>query len=186
MSLSAPEIAKVLGEIAPVCAGAYVNRIRFQHGTDLLLDLRNGRERPTLLVSVHPRVSRLGFVPRPGGTGEEPGGFLQLLRARMEGARLFSIEQVSGDRIVRLRGGSNVPLSLVAELMGARSNLYLLDADDRVEGAFHSGGTRVGETWTAPPAMGEPPGAARKFDDVEGESYCARIENFYAADRPRA
>ncbi|MCB0219207.1 MAG: NFACT family protein [Chrysiogenetes bacterium] len=190
MSLSAPEIERVLDEIAPICRGSFLNRIRLHRGRDLLLDLRNGPERPTLLISMEPEASRLGFVTRPGGTGEDPGGFLQLLRARMEGLRLAEIAQPGGDRIVRIdcagkSAGRRPPATLLAEIMGARSNLYVLDDEGRVEGALRRGGFRPGEMWAPPEGGGDAPPEARDFADVEGASYCERIENFYNREIPR-
>ena len=190
MSLSATEIGRVLAEIAPICRGAFVNRIRLHRGQDLLLDLRNGPERPTLLISVEPEASRLGFVARPGGTGEDPAGFLQLLRARMEGLRLSDIEQPGDDRIVRIdcagkSSGRRPPVSLLAELMGARSNLYVLDDEGRVEGALRRGGFRPGETWAPPERGGDAPGVSREFAGIAGASYCERIENFYRDELTR-
>lgn len=165
-----------------------MNRIRLHRGEDLLLELRNGPERATLLLSLEPGAVRLSFVPRPKGTGEEPGGFLQLLRARIEGLRIGEIDQVEGDRIVCLRfggkaGGPRPPAELVAELMGARASLYLLDDEGRVEGSLHGSRFRTGDFWSPPAGGGDAPAAPREF---EGEgSYSQRIESHYALERQR-
>ncbi|MEW6777056.1 MAG: NFACT RNA binding domain-containing protein [Bdellovibrionota bacterium] len=144
MSLSASEIALALEELSPWCEGAKISKIRGQGDWDLYLELRKDRETRHLLLSVHPKASRLHFASRPPGTGEDPSAFVQLLRARLEGGWVEKIWQVEGDRLVeiscqgRSARGEEAPVSysLLCRLMGIRSGVLLLEPSGRVLGSL--------------------------------------------------
>jgi predicted ribosome quality control (RQC) complex YloA/Tae2 family protein len=62
------------------------------------------------------------------------------------------VEQVGGDRIVRMRlTAREGPCSLLAELTGRRANLLLLDANDRILATLDQEREKIGELYAAPP-----------------------------------
>jgi len=117
----------VLAAVVAECQdliGARLHQV-LQEGTDgLVLALRRGGRARRLLLSVHSRLGRVHLVEaiEPGA----PTPFAQLVRARLEGARLTAIASPAFERIVTctfetLEG----PYDLIAEIMGRHSNLIL-------------------------------------------------------------
>jgi predicted ribosome quality control (RQC) complex YloA/Tae2 family protein len=101
-----------------------------------------------------------------------------LLRKRLRGARLESIEQQRWDRVVRLRFAGHdtaaaSPLILVAELLGTHGNLVLVE-QDRVLAAWRSTARVVpGRRYQPPPEQSKrDPGAvtATELTSVLGSS----------------
>lgn len=161
-----------------------MNRVRLREHRDLLLDLYGRGKRRLLLLSTHPRASRLHFVDRPPGTGQPPSALLERLRARLEGTRVGTLEQVGGDRIVRIEftAGGGIVAVLVAELFGPRSEIYLLDPDGKVEARF-SGGRRSrlsnGALWVPPEKPRGDPAPPREFGERGEGSYTERLARYH-------
>ncbi|MDI3299208.1 MAG: NFACT RNA binding domain-containing protein [Bacillota bacterium] len=99
-----------------------------------------------LEISLDPEADRILLDPpaAPGaaGEGEGAGFWLAQLRRHLAGARLEEASQPGWERLLRLRFlgrnalGDPARYELVAELMGARSNLLLLEAGGRVVDAL--------------------------------------------------
>ncbi len=89
--------------------------------------------RQHILISCHPesaRVCSLAESPRAPAT---PPHFAQLLRSRLGGARITGVELVGGDRQLALRVHAREgDFALLLAIFGRRSNVYLLDAEDRL------------------------------------------------------
>ena len=115
--------------------GGKVQRIVQPHETTVCLELYGG---PTLgvanlLISCHAEQYRMHFVTRRHPNPAEAPTFCMSLRARLDGQHLESIEQVGGDRLVRLSFANGH--ALVIELMGKHSNIMLLDEHKRTVSA---------------------------------------------------
>jgi predicted ribosome quality control (RQC) complex YloA/Tae2 family protein len=136
MSMDLLFIEAVVRELDQSVRGAAVSKIHQTGPHDIILRLWNGRENLRLLLSASPRASRLhltnGKPPNPAA----PPRFCQLLRSRL--SRLLEIDRLPGERIVRLifAGESGVRWTLVAELLGPRANLILLDGEERIVDAL--------------------------------------------------
>ena len=120
---------------------------------------------------------RLHAISAPARQGE--GSTLaQQLQHGLRGLALVSIDQQGWERVVELgfarRPGEPAQRSLVLELMGRRSNLFLLDERRRVVAAgrqvrqeqsrYRPIGT--GDPYSPPPPLaGEPPRSEESFDD---------------------
>src|SRR5574337_362849 len=89
------------------------------------IDLR-GRSAPvSLLVSIHARWGRIHFVERLAGG--ELSMFGQLLRSRLEGARLSAVHQTPFERVLTLAFDTlEGRFDLMAKIMGRHSNLILV------------------------------------------------------------
>jgi len=112
--------------------GSRVHRVLQPAGSEVALEL-GGRDSPTVLISVHARWARIHLSA--GVERGETAPFTQMLRARLEGARLRAIDQPPFERSVTMRFETEFGRSdLVAELMGRHSNLILVQ-DGVVAGA---------------------------------------------------
>lgn len=142
--------------------------------------------RRTLLLCARPGFGRVSALPGPPKAPPTPPPFAQLLRARLERARLAGARLLDEDRELALRfegrGGS---FELLLQLLGSRSNLYLLDAEGRLVGAQRAlEGTRPdlsgGAPWRAP-ATPRPREGEDRFADVADGELLSAVEAHYAA-----
>lgn len=133
MALTATEIAKVTGELAPALAGGWIQKIYQPTDRTLVLEIRALGQTHRLLISCHPETARLHFTTAAFQNPPTPPPFCQFLRAHLQGARIDHIEQIQGDRIVQLvLTTKEGPCTLVAELTGKTSNLLVLDDTGRI------------------------------------------------------
>src|SRR3989449_779819 len=130
------------------------------------------------------RAPRLPLLKKNPPTPPPPPPFCQLLRARLEGARIDHIDQVHDDRIVRLdmqRNGK--PVTLIAELTGRTANVMLLDEVGAVRGQLRKGRLKHGETYVAPVGKSQAPGKAGEIrtdtQATEEFSISAELERRY-------
>lgn len=121
-------------ELHDLFAGARVDKVHQPTDKDVVLTLRarSGTER--LLLSANrnqPRAHCL-FAKRPVNP-EEPPMFCMLLRKRVEGGRVASVQRLGEERIVALtidhynELGDPVRTILLLEVMGKHSNLLLCE-----------------------------------------------------------
>jgi len=116
-----------------------VAAIRAGDPTTLICEVRRGTQRRFLLLSAHPRAARLYMVTEEELPADRLPAtpFIQLLRKHLEGARLQRVVQPGEgrERIVRIEldtrgeGGAGHPLHLVAELIGTKADLLLVDGE---------------------------------------------------------
>lgn len=153
MTLKATEIAAVVQEIAGALAGGWVQKV-FQPLPDLLLlEIRVPGQTHRLLCSVNPATARLHLTQQLLPNPPSPPSFCQLLRARIQGARLDTIRQVASDRIVHLSMTTREgPATLIAELFGKRPDLLFLDQEGKVLGSLAHQSNRIGRPYESPPA----------------------------------
>jgi len=154
VGLSAAEIEAVVREIAPVLTGGWVQKIHQPTPRAITLQVRGPGRTMSLFVSADPDTARFHLLSERQSNPTAPPMFCQVLRARIQGARLDGVEQVEGDRIVRFRmtarGGA---CSLVAQLTGKRADLFLLDAEDKILGSLNAPHEQLGKPYH-PPARG--------------------------------
>ena len=164
--LRAPHVGELVAELAPIVCGRTLKDLAPLPPRDLLLVLE-GDPPPRLRLSADGDLPRLHLVRERTRRHKGPlGPFFRTLLEELEGARLRTLEQVRGDRIVllefdRTRGGGR--RALVLELTGRHANLILLDPGERVlavlvpppRGAASAARLTPGELWVPPP--GNPP-----------------------------
>jgi predicted ribosome quality control (RQC) complex YloA/Tae2 family protein len=132
VSLSDVEIAQIAAELAPRLVGAAAGKA-WQRGDDTLV-VELGRDR--LLLSAHPRASRLHLERARAPAVSPPSSFAMLVRKHAGGQRLAELAPLApGERAVALRF---VPSGtrLVAELTGPHANVFVLDAAGVILGAL--------------------------------------------------
>ncbi|NPV71653.1 MAG: fibronectin/fibrinogen-binding protein [Firmicutes bacterium] len=125
MSAATAEITRALG--------ARVAKIYQPRAMDVVIHLRKPGFDRALLLSASPEASRVQFTTLAIENPKFPPMFCMLLRKHLEGARLSGVERVPFERILSLRfdgrDDMGVPqvYTLLAEMMGRRSNIVLLD-----------------------------------------------------------
>lgn len=148
-------------ELSERLGGARIDKIHQPGANTLVLRLWNGREELRLLLSAEAGRGRLHLVSTAPPNPAAPARFCQLLRSRL--SRLVAVEKVPGERIIRLlcRSGEGDPYTVVAELMGSRTNLLLLDGQGRIVDALHRA---AGGREAAPGLPYVPPSAPERCD----------------------
>jgi predicted ribosome quality control (RQC) complex YloA/Tae2 family protein len=128
MALTATEISKVLGEIAPVLVGSWIQKIYQPTDRAFVLEVRAPGRTHRLLISCHSESARLHFTTSTFQNPPTPPPFCQFLRAHLQGSHIDQIEQIHEDRIVQLTLTTKEgPYRLLLELTGKTANLLVLD-----------------------------------------------------------
>ena len=127
-------LGAVVAELTPFTGGK-VQRVVQPNENTVCLELYGGPNLgvASLLISCHAEQFRIHFVTRRHPNPSEAPTFCMSLRARLDGQHLERVEQVGGDRLVRLSFANGH--ALVIELMGKHSNIMLLDEHKRVVSA---------------------------------------------------
>ncbi|MFM8551317.1 MAG: NFACT family protein [Nitrospiraceae bacterium] len=151
MGLTAKELASVIEEIAPALADGWVQKVFQPTPRAITLEIRTPGRTLLLLCSADPDTARIHLLSRRPPNPASPPPFCQFLRAHIQGAHIDGLDQVPGDRIVRLslttRAG---PCTLVAELTGRSADLCLLDADGKILTSLETGQKQAGRPYRAP------------------------------------
>ncbi len=128
-------LEQLVAELAPQIAGASIAKVHQPGDDSLVIRLWNGRQNLKLLIQVG-QGARLHLTEQNIPNPFHPPRFSQLLRSRLR--RLESISLPGHDRVVELNfNGTDQRYRLVCELMGTRSNLYLLDEEGLLLDALH-------------------------------------------------
>ena len=188
--LTLTELRRVAALLDRTRRGARVDKIVQTEDAQLVLLLSGGESLPpqdrlVLALCAKPgtaRVSALRALPAAPAT---PPQLAQYLRAHLDGARLRSVRLEGADRQLRLRFDTRErKLSLLFSILGPRSNVYALDANDRVVASARPlPETRrdlvLGAPWRAP--EGGPRGEGDdRFASASDDELLAAIEAHYA------
>lgn len=128
----------VCTELQQMIVGAQVQQISQPRREEIVLSLYHEREERHLLLSCHPQRARIHLTgPRPRRP-QQPPPFCMLLRKYLTGARIKGIVQPPLERVleVNFTAPEGLPAAtFIAEIMGRRSNLLLLDSSRVILGA---------------------------------------------------
>jgi predicted ribosome quality control (RQC) complex YloA/Tae2 family protein len=159
----------VLAELRPALLPSRFEKARQADGQTVQLGFRSLTGRQWLEISWLAEAPRLLAITDPprGGDGST---LAQQLQHGLGGLALVGLEQQGFERVVELqfapRPGEAIRRSLVVELMGRHSNLFLLDEDRRVVAAGRQVRDQqsrlrpigTGDPYTPPPPLaGQPP-----------------------------
>ena len=187
-------IGEVLGELRPALEGRPWGKVFQLDGATLAVDFRTGDGR-YLLLSADPSRPRLHMIARTVRELEKaahtPTPFALILRKHLGGGTLRKLTRDEGERVVRFdfsvpdAAGEGHAATLVAQLTGRTSNLFLLDAGGRVVASFRPArgeGQEEGELYSPPHARaaattetGEPR-PARRTAEVPREGFTSLSE----------
>lgn len=146
-------IRGITEELKKEIRDGFINKIYQLNRFDLLLRIRRQGEEKNLLISTHPDYSRCHLTEKKYATPSAPPRFAAYLRKHLTGARVVDIVQEPYERIVRiccaklLDANLTRKLTLVVELFGKKSNVFLLEGE-KILGALHlsrMGGTKEQE-----------------------------------------
>lgn len=137
--------------------GARVQRVYQPDSVTLCLEVFSGRDRPVLLISTDPQLASLHLEDSLKGLAAPPP-FVMLLRKHVMGARITGISQLGWDRVVKISltgydaAGDERNWNLWLEILGAQTNLYLVDEQGRVTGRLRPrhGRLEPGEIYQPP------------------------------------
>ena len=135
MALDAVCLQAILEELRPQLLGLRIDKVQ-QPARDQVILLLRGNKRLLLCAGANaPRIQLTSLVRE---NPAEPPMFCMLLRKHLVGARVAAVMQPELERIVRLElditddFGRPGRRTLVLEAMGRRSNLILLDGEERI------------------------------------------------------
>lgn len=156
-------------------------------GVETEAEAEDGGRKLVLEVDARPEVARLGRITRLPRAPDQLPAFSAYLRAHLGRARLESAVLRGDDRQLELRFSAREGgYVLLLSIFGRRSNLYLLDAEDRLLQALRPlAETRaelaIGAPWVDP-SSGAPRRGEDRFADVEGLALLDAISTRYAED----
>lgn len=171
-------ISDVIEEVGPALAGRAWGKVFQLSGSSLVVDFR-GRY---LFVSVEPGQPRLYLISRTvrelERASQHPAPFSLVLRKALGGATLREVKKDDGERVVRFvfdvpdAVGDVREATLVAQLTGRTSNLFLLDSHGRVLDSLRPSRGEGQETGDAyqPPASRRTPAASQDSTTTRRES----------------
>ena len=125
-------------ELADRAVDARVDKIYQPNRDEIIITLRTRGDRFHLLLSARVNSARAHFTRCLPENPMQPPMLCMLLRKRLTGARLLSIEQPGLERMLRFAFdtvnelGDHVRLELVVEIMGRYSNVILIDENGKI------------------------------------------------------
>lgn len=125
-------------EISQRAVDARVDKIYQPSRDELIVTFRTRGDRFHLLLSARVNSARTHFTQCLPENPMQPPMLCMLLRKRLTGARLVSVEQPGLERLIRFAFdavnelGDHVRLELVVEIMGRYSNVIFLDENGKV------------------------------------------------------
>ena len=139
----------------------------------LVLVIRAQGKNHKLLLSAAPSFARAHLTDANYQNPADAPMFCMLMRKHLQGGRLTNLEQVGGDRVLKLtienkdELGDTAPRELYLELMGRHSNLTLVKDGRIVDAIRHVSGdmSRVRQALPGLPFV--PPPAQDKIDPAE-------------------
>lgn len=135
MPLDAICLTAVVRELQSELLGLRIEKVQQPGRDQVILALRGGRK---LLLSAGANQARLHLTDISRENPAAPPMFCMLLRKHLAGGRISAIDQPALERVVLLTVdmvdelGEPGQRKLVLECMGPRSNLILLDGQDRI------------------------------------------------------
>ncbi|ALI33340.1 NFACT RNA binding domain-containing protein [Weissella cibaria] len=120
-------------ELNETLAGGRIMKIHQPYPNEIFLVIRNNRTNYPVLLSAHPSFARAQISRIKYANPQTAPNFAMMLRKHLEGALLLRVEQVANDRMIKFTTsgrnelGDEEKTSLILEMMGRHSNLFLID-----------------------------------------------------------
>ena len=150
--LSLDDVNAVLAEMAPACAGGFIQKIQQPTPDTIILSLRRPGRSLSLLLSAHSQYGRLHILSQKVPSVPTPPSFCQYARAHFSGAQIHRLAQTPDDRIVwfELKKGEQAFLLVVA-LTGRSANVFVLDAQTTVLRSLKPSRQAIGQHFSLAP-----------------------------------
>ncbi|WP_270325138.1 NFACT RNA binding domain-containing protein [Weissella cibaria] len=123
----------IVRELNETLAGGRIMKIHQPYPNEIFLVIRNNRTNYPVLLSAHPSFARAQISRIKYANPQTAPNFAMMLRKHLEGAQLLRVEQVANDRMIKFTTsgrnelGDEEKTSLILEMMGRHSNLFLID-----------------------------------------------------------
>ena len=187
--LSLRELERAAGILAREIRGHRVQAVAQPDAHSVVLELYGGSEagRRILRLCCDPERAHVGAPASMGKNAPGDPPFAQYLRAHVRGARIRDVELLGGDRQLALRlEAREGALSLLLAIFGRRSNLVVLDGEERIVMTLRPlDETRPelagGQPWRAPGRTLPRPGEDR-FESVPDAEFLAALESHYGRE----
>ena len=172
-------------ELNAALAGGRIDKITQPEKDTVILLIRAGNENRRLLLCASPNNARCHLTSATFPNPLEPPMFCMLLRKQLMGARVQSVRQIDGDRVVYIdmdavdEMGDHVLRRLILEMMGRHSNLILVDGEGRILEAARHVNAEMSRVRQIQPGLDYlPPPAQDKLDpeQVTAEALLARLQ----------
>lgn len=169
---------QVTCELQVKLAGATAQRVAEPVNGEIIVEFYNQEGRQSLLFSIDARHARTHLIRTEGRKNRKnrpPSSFCMLLRKYLIGGRALSFNNPPRERIMEIDFSPPdglPPVRLIAELMGRRSNLILVDETDTILGAARPVSLEKNRQRAILPGLKySPPPAQQKLEplSVEGE-----------------
>lgn len=138
MALDGILLYHLKNEIAEFAIDSRVDKIYQPSRDEIVINLRSREGSKKLLISCNADAARIHFTDFPPENPSKPPMFCLLLRKRLTGAWITSIEQKDLERILRINFsgtdelGDKIGYSLIVEIMGRYSNVIFVDKDNKI------------------------------------------------------
>ena len=138
MPMDALCLSAVLAETEQNVLGGRIDKIHQPSRDEILLHIRGKNGPCRLLLSANPSRARIQLTALPRENPAEPPMFCMLLRKYLSGGKILDLRQPPAERLAELvieatnEMGDKVRRRLILEMMGRRTNLLLLDGEDRI------------------------------------------------------
>ena len=138
MALDTVTVSALAEELSARLTDGRIEKIQQPEKDLLLLTIRAEGENRKLLIRAAGPNARVHLTEQSFENPKEAPMFCMLLRKYLTGARIRSVEQPNGDRLIAFRLesrnelGDSAELSLITELMGRAANVVLVGADGRI------------------------------------------------------
>jgi predicted ribosome quality control (RQC) complex YloA/Tae2 family protein len=182
--LNVSEFRRALEILSRELAGSRVQRCLQPDDWRLVVAFYGPSGIVNLVISCRQEFARISTAERVPEASAAPSSFVQYLRAHLSRARFRAIEISPGDRQgVIVLTGEEGDYRLIISLRGARSNIYLLDADSKLVHALRpldltSRDLRFGDPWSDEQGGPRPQGEDR-WRDVADPDYLRAIDDTY-------
>lgn len=138
MALDTATVSALAEELSARLTDGRIEKIQQPEKDLLLLTIRAEGENRKLLIRAAGPNARIHLTEQSFENPKEAPMFCMLLRKYLTGARIRSVEQPNGDRLIAFRLenrnelGDSAELGLITELMGRAANVVLVGADGRI------------------------------------------------------
>lgn len=138
MALDGIFLYHLKNEIADFAVDSRVDKVYQPSRDELVISLRSREGSKKLLLSCNADAARIHFTEYPPENPAKPPMFCLMLRKRLTGAWVTSIEQEDLERIIKINFsgtdelGDKRSYSLIIEIMGRYSNIIFVGEDGRI------------------------------------------------------
>lgn len=123
----------VTRELSDLLVGGLIQRITQPSDHDLVWEVRHKGTNHLLLFSIDPQSPRVYLMKEKLSNPATPPQFCMVCRKYLDGGGIQSIVQADMDRVLRIQVVSALgTFRFIAEIMGNRSNLIMLDVDGNI------------------------------------------------------